>query len=53
MHMSETTSIIEQAVEHTGVIELGSASDMTRGSTFTIALLDGHLAWPLIFAYSY
>jgi len=49
--MSEKTSIGEQAVELTGVVELGNASKETRGSAAFLGLLDGSLIWPLLFVY--
>jgi hypothetical protein len=49
--MSETISTDEQMVEPTGVVELGTASEKTRGSTFVLSLLDGGLNYPYIFHY--
>lgn len=49
--MSEKTSTGEQAVELAGVVELGSASKETRGSSVWLGLLDGSIAWPFIFYY--
>jgi hypothetical protein len=51
MCMSETTSIQEQSVEEAGVVELGTASEQTRGSVAMLGLLDGGLYWPFIFVY--
>lgn len=49
--MSETTSNREQMVEASGVVELGTASEQTRGSATTFGLLDGGLNFPFIFVY--
>jgi hypothetical protein len=49
IQMSEKTSIGEQAVELTGVVELGNASKETRGSAVFLGLLDGGLSWPFLF----
>ena len=49
MHMSEMISIDEQTTEQAGVVELGSASEETRGSATFLGLLDGGLSWPFIF----
>ena len=50
--MSETTSIDEQTVEQADrVVDLGTASEKTRGSVTILGLLDGGLQWPFIFVY--
>lgn len=49
--MSETISIEEQKVEQGCVVELGTASEQTRGSVTIFGLLDGSLEWPFIFVY--
>lgn len=47
--MSETISIEEQGEESAGVVELGTASEQTRGSAAIIGIWDGSLSWPLVF----
>lgn len=47
--MRETISIEEQQTEQTGVVELGTASEQTRGSPSLIGILDGGIIWPLVF----
>lgn len=47
--MSEMISMDEQIVERAGVVELGSASEKTRGSSAFFVLLDGIVAWPYIY----
>jgi hypothetical protein len=49
MYMSETISNEEQKTEQTGVVELGTASEQTRGSPALLGILDGGVIWPLIF----
>ena len=49
--MSETNSIEAKQTEPDGVVELGIASEQTRGSSAIIGLLDGGLYWPIIFIY--
>lgn len=51
--MSEKNSIVEQRPAPTGVIELGTASEQTRGSFSLVLLLDGFLALPYIFRNQY
>ena len=50
--MSETISIAEQKAEPAEVVvDLGTASEKTRGSATIFGLLDGGLYWPFIFVY--
>jgi hypothetical protein len=49
MYMSETISSEEQKTEQAGVVELGTASEQTRGSPSLMGVLDGGIIWPLIF----
>ena len=48
--MSEKISSEEQ-IAPVGVVELGSASTLTRGSPSFIGILDGGIIWPLLFWY--
>jgi hypothetical protein len=48
MHMSEI-AMDEPSTELAGVVELGNASEETRGSAGLMGLLDGGIIWPLIF----
>lgn len=51
--MSENTSLDEPAPELTGVVELGKASEETRGSIFFSLKLDPVSQWPAIFGTYY
>lgn len=47
--MSEAISIEEQQAEPTSVVELGTASEKTRGTSVLFGLFDPYPAWPFIF----
>lgn len=50
--MSEAISIAEQKAEPAEVVvDLGTASEKTRGAMTMFGILDGGLYWPFLFVY--
>ena len=50
--MSEAMSIAEHKAEPAEVVvDLGTATEKTRGSVTIFGLLDGGLYWPFLFVY--
>ena len=49
--MCETISKETEVMEPAGIVELGTASEQTRGSFSSVFLLDGFLNFPYIFVY--
>jgi hypothetical protein len=49
MHMSEDICVEQDIVGFAEVVELGTASDKTRGIPIFLGLLDGGLNWPNVF----
>lgn len=50
MYMCDENSFVDEpTAEPVGVVELGTASEKTRGALFGLAIIDGVAVFPLLF----